>query len=666
MHELDSQVGMIEAFELSVVPVWVFDIDNACVHWANRAALALWKSDSLEELTHRDMASDMSPSVRQRLAQYQEDFQQGLTFYEQWTFFPDNEPRTYNCHMSGLLIDGERVALLCQATLKLEEDRPEILRGSQAMLLTSAMISLYDDQGAVLYTNPSARSMLGNRIRRLDQHIKNEEDLHEILEAVQQIGSYKTEKAVNTSTGLRWHEITVQSGPDTVTGKQVLLVSESDITDRRNAQEQAYHLAYHDQLTGLHNRAYLWEKLDEELKFARRYRHTLAVMYIDLDRFKTVNDTLGHALGDRLLVDASRRIQAALYETDLVSRIGGDEFVCIVRDIAHSGNAGEVARKIVAKFASPIWLDSNEIYITPSIGISLFPDDGSNGSSLLQHADLAMYEAKAKEGNGFEFFDTKIDKIAKEKLALEHDFRRGIAKQEFFLLFQPQVEIGTGKVIGVEALLRWNHPERGVLTPFDFLEVAETTGLIDEIDGWVMKAAAEQQSRLEKHGNLISMSVNVSARRFARKNLVEEIKNTLTNAQCNIANFHLEITESVYIGTEETTIEKLEALREAGFQLALDDFGTGYSNLAYLQKFPIDFLKIDQSFVRDTEKVEILDLIISMGKLLNTKIIAEGVETESQLTRLHERGCHAYQGYFFSKPVEENQLLELLRQEPSN
>ena len=636
----DQPDQLISTLEAIAIPVWIFDIDHSRVYWANTPALTLWNATSLDELRQRDMSSDMSPSVGQRLRQFQEGFRQGKTYDEPWTLYPMNQPQTFHCQFSGINIDGGRIAMLCQA-LETDQHDPETLHGLQALLLTSVMVSLYDEDGHIVYCNPAAQNMLGNFDHSLEEHFVEQQDYQNLLEVIGKVGEYRGEALVYTATDKAWHEIDVQYGLDAVTGKNAYLVNETNITERRIAQEHANRLAYHDPLTNLPNRANLVEKLDQELKLAQRYHHTVALLFLDLDRFKSINDTLGHSTGDDLLVQVGRAIETAIYETDMAARLGGDEFVCILRELTNADAAAITARRILDKIARPFKLGEQQLYVTASIGISVYPEDGNSVTELMQHADIAMYQAKAR-------------------LALESDLRSAIQRHEFILHYQPQIKIKTKQIVGVEALARWQHPTQGLLSPAMFIEVAEETGMLSEIDDWVLNQAVRQQVAWREAGHPIKVAINVSAKQFKSGNLLNKIKLALRESGCQASQLELEITESVFMGSEQSVLLLLKELRDMGLTLSIDDFGTGYSNLAYLQNFPINNLKIDQSFVNRMEMPAILELIISLGKLLKVKLIAEGVENKSQLDWLSHRGCHEYQGYYFSKPVDADSLLSLL------
>jgi diguanylate cyclase (GGDEF)-like protein len=642
--------------------VWIFDIDRSRVYWANDAAIALWGADSLEDLCARDMSQDMSPSVRTRLVQYQEEFRLGQSHIEPWTLYPKGRPLTFKCHFSGIEIDDNRIAMLSIALAETDQSDTETLRSSQALLLTSVMVSLYDYKGQLIYANPAARTMLGNNLCDLSSRFVDSVHFSELIYEVDLKGEFQAECLINTADGEFWHEITVQYGPDAVTGGNAYLVSETDISERRAAQQQARLLAYSDALTGLVNRVSLVDQLDRELKLAKRYKQTFAVLFLDLDRFKPINDTLGHGVGDELLIGVAEALVDAVYDTDIVSRLGGDEFICVLRDLPNPASAAKTALNVLQKIALPKAIGDRELFVTSSIGISVYPADGGSSEILMKHADIAMYQSKAQGGNTATYFDTEMNQAYETRMTLEAELRKAQQADEFEVYYQPRVDATNHKVRGVEALLRWNHPQRGLLDAGVFIAIAEEAGMLIEIDHWVLLQAAQQQVIWQQQGIYLKMSVNMSARHFKSRDLLSRIKKVLEQTGCSTQDLELEITESVYMGSDKPVLQLLQDLRATGLTLAVDDFGTGYSNLGYLKDFPIDSLKIDKQFVQDNSNYALLKWIASLGKLLNVRLIAEGVETKEQLNRLKAIDCDEYQGFYFSRAIDANAISHLINQ----
>ncbi|HLX06466.1 MAG TPA: EAL domain-containing protein [Thermoanaerobaculia bacterium] len=429
-----------------------------------------------------------------------------------------------------------------------------------------------------------------------------------------------------------------------------------DITQRKNAERTIVYQAYHDALTGLPNRMLFYDRLAEALTLARREERGLAVLFLDLDQFKLVNDTLGHAAGDRLLVEIARRLQQWVGESDAVARVGGDEFTLLLHLVEAGDDAVRAARKILAAVARPVEVDGQRLFLTASIGISIYPADGEEPEALLTNADIAMYRAKELGRNRYQLCTPAMNAKSVARLTLERDLRLAVERGELALLYQPQVRTATGRVVGVEALLRWNHPQRGLVGPADFIGIAEETRLILPIGEWVLRTACEQARRWHLDGcSDLRIAVNLSALQFQQRGLVALVQDVLAETDLDPGRLVLEITESAAMHDAALTVEVLSMLRAMGLRVAIDDFGTGHASLSYLRQFPIDALKIDRSFVSDLaarrEGSEIIDAIIGLAHGLDLEVIAEGVETEDQLRFLTERGCEEYQGFLISQPL---------------
>jgi diguanylate cyclase (GGDEF)-like protein/PAS domain S-box-containing protein len=438
-----------------------------------------------------------------------------------------------------------------------------------------------------------------------------------------------------------------------------------DITERKQAEERLAHLAHHDPLTDLPNRLMLDDRLAQSIAHAERNGRVAAVLFLDLDRFKDINDTLGHSTGDRLLTHVSGRLLECLRTGDTVARSGGDEFIVVLADVAQLDDVTKVANRIVDSFSRPFAIDGRELYASASIGISVFPYDGHDVDSLIRCADTAMYQAKDSGRNNFQFFTANMHAKAVARLSLEGDLRRAIERRQFVLHYQPVLNLASGRVVGAEALLRWNHPDRGLILPADFVPLAEETGLIVSIGEWVLNSAcAQAQSWSERGHDPIRVMVNISARQFQERNLGDVIDRALVAADLPAELLELEITESVVMRDTEDTIRSLKSLKAKGLRLSVDDFGTGYSSLGYLKLFPIDTLKIDRSFVRDIS-VDAFDeaiaaAIVGLARSLHLRVIAEGVETTTQLAFLRRVGCDEMQGHLFSSAVPADEFEALL------
>ncbi len=429
-----------------------------------------------------------------------------------------------------------------------------------------------------------------------------------------------------------------------------------DITERLNTERTIHYMAHHDTLTGLPNRRLMQDRLNQAILQARRKQKHVALLFLDVDRFKLVNDTLGHETGDYVLRDIAKRLNKAVREGDTVSREGGDEFVIILPDLDKPEAAQQVATKILNELAKPIEVSGHELTVTASIGISHYPNDATDVQQLLKHADSAMYQAKDAGRNTARFFTSDLNFLLSKRLEVESRLRRGIERNEFFLRYQPQVDVISGRIVGVEALVRWNDPQNGEIFPKDFISIAEELGLIVPLGEWVFRTACKQIKAWDQEGYRdVVVSVNLSPRQFVSRKLLPSMKLALMETGIDPSRIDLEITESIAMRNLEQSIEILTELRRMGATISVDDFGVGYSSLGQLRRLPAQTLKIDGSFVSqipdDANSCSITEAIIAMAKRLHLRTVAEGVETEAQLQFLRANGCDAYQGYLFAKPL---------------
>ncbi|ABO49880.1 diguanylate cyclase/phosphodiesterase with PAS/PAC and GAF sensor(s) [Desulforamulus reducens MI-1] len=437
--------------------------------------------------------------------------------------------------------------------------------------------------------------------------------------------------------------------------------AQQELAERKRIEEILRYLAYHDSLTELPNRTLFNDRLSMALNQAHRNKNKLAVMFLDLDHFKKVNDTLGHDIGDQLLKGIAQRFSKLLRKGDTIARIGGDEFTILLHNITRAENASIVADKIIDTLANPWIIGNHEFHITTSIGIALYPDDGTDAESLLKNADAAMYQAKEMGRNNYQFYTPTMNAQTLRRFELENNLRRALDRKEFVIYYQPQVEIHTGKIVGVEALIRWQHPQRGMISPAEFIPMAEETGLIIPIGEWILRRACAQNKAWQDRGfSPMRVTVNLSARQFLQPHLPQYISNVLEDTGLGPQWLELEITESLAMKDVAFTEKTLIELRKMGITLAIDDFGTGYSSLNYLKRLPIDILKIDRSFIHDlnteSDDVAIISAIITLGHNLKMKVVAEGVETKEQLMFLRQQQCDLMQGYLFTKPLPVREL----------
>ncbi len=429
-----------------------------------------------------------------------------------------------------------------------------------------------------------------------------------------------------------------------------------DITERKRAEEQVKHLAFHDPLTNLPNRLLFNDRLMLAVAQAHRHTQRLAVLFLDLDRFKVINDSLGHSVGDELLRQVAERIQEHVREGDTVARLGGDEFTLLVPGITAEEDAAKIARKVCEAIHDPFWIDGRELFVTTSLGVSVYPSDGHDAETLVRNADSAMYRAKEQGRDNYQLYTPAMNAKAIERLSLESRLRQAVANDEMELHFQPFIDLSTAEVLGAEALIRWRHPELGLIPPGEFIPIAELSGLIVPIGEWVLRTACAQARRWHDQGfpNL-TVSVNLSSRQFQQTDLVSQVSSALADSGLDPDKLDLEITESNAMQNAEHSIKTLWGLKKQGVRISMDDFGTGYSSLNYLKRFPIDRIKLDQSFVRDLpadkDDAAIAMAVIAMGQSLKLVVIAEGVETEEQLAFLKGHMCDQLQGFLLSRPL---------------
>ena len=534
-------------------------------------------------------------------------------------------------------------------------------------------ILIADEAGRVLSINPAFSVITGYQPMEIlgyeaDSllHLCNQDRLESMAEGLGEHGRWAGEVPGQRKNGLNyamWLDITrIQEAGGGAHHLWIL----ADITERKRAEARINHLAHHDPLTGLPNRLSLLSRLEQALPEARRYHWNLGLFFIDLDRFKVINDTLGHLVGDQLLMEVAGRLAATVRESDTVARLGGDEFVILLPDVGDAADAAAVAGKIIDALAEPIRVEGHELHTSPSIGISLYPLDGDEAETIMRNADTAMYHAKAAGRNTFQFYAEEMNQAATERLTLERKLRQAVARGEFSLHFQPQFAVGSRQPTGVEALLRWHTEEDGPISPARFIPIAEETGLIVGIGTWVLREACRQmRAWLDAGLAPVRVAVNLSARQLKQRDFPETVAQALSDSGLPAHLLELEITESAVMEQPKEAIQLLTELRGMGVTLAIDDFGTGYSSLAYLKLFPIDHLKIDRSFVADIEH-DLNDRSIAFGTFalahsLGLNVIAEGVETEDQLELLSCNGCDEIQGYLFSKPLPADQALAFLK-----
>lgn len=639
------------------IPLYLYDTGTDHLIWANQAAIEFWEAESLEELCERDFADGMTHSVKRRLQQVADVcYRSKLNITTgRWTVYPLGTPKTAIFNMSAFQIDTDDRILLIEAQLEDEDVSDEELYRTSALMHTSTMISAFDDQYSLIFTNPAAKEIMPGDCDKLENLLQNSSDMHIINNGLVESDHFDVELEVRTRQGPRWHSVHIQRATNPRNARTMFLLSASDATERRLAQQAAYRLAYTDSLTALPNRAamniFLQELLSND---AEQHVLNFGLFFLDLDRFKIINDSLGHAAGDQLLIDVALRLKQALGTLGTVYRLGGDEFVMVITQNTEPSDLKKLAENVLFATAEPVHVSDHKLRVLPSIGICSYPQDGDCIAQLMENADAAMYMAKSDQ-SGYCFYDRKmsisINASVKDRMNLENDLAAAFEHNEFELYFQPKIACRNLAVNGMEALVRWNHPSRGMVAPDKFIGIAEETGQIIDLGNWVLTAAMHQQRKWQEQGLHIPVSVNISARQFAANDLLANVSDALELTNCDPHMIELEITESMLIGEPDAVHATLQQLSVKGIRLALDDFGTGYSNLAYLQKYPLDSLKIDKVFLADKKLSMLLGTILGMGKVLGLNLVAEGVETATQADWLIARGCDQMQGFYFSKPL---------------
>ncbi|OIQ91052.1 cyclic di-GMP phosphodiesterase Gmr [mine drainage metagenome] len=537
-------------------------------------------------------------------------------------------------------------------------------------------ICITDAQANIVSVNPAfcritgyePSEVIGKNPRLLASGRQDHSFYGEMWTTLRRRGAWRGEIWNRTKSGEiypQWLSISAVGGPDPATTRYIGAFL--DITSLKAHEQSLLHLAHHDSLTGLPNRLLLQDRVERAIAFARRDQSRVALLFLDLDHFKIINDSLGHAAGDALLKAVSARLCGALRHSDTVARLGGDEFMVLAANVGTAAEIAEIAEKIAEALSAPVDLAGQSVTIGSSIGVAVFPEDGEDFPTLMKHADTAMYRAKHNGRNTFCLFDPHMNAAAVNRLHLEAELRQAIARNEFELHYQPQIDLPTGKLIGVEALIRWNCRKRGLVPPSVFIPIAEESNLISQIGAWVIEEACRQLARWREAGwPGMRVAVNVSARQFSNIAFAESVARLLRHYRLDHSQMEVELTESTVMANPEKTIQQLRRLRELGIQVSVDDFGTGYSSLSYLKRLPISTIKIDRSFVHEVhaenDNAAIVAAILGLARALDMSIIAEGVETEAEENHLRGAGAVAVQGFRYARPMPPAALDAWLRQ----
>lgn len=652
--------GIVDRLQAAV---WIFDFDACRVIWANPPALTVWSAATVEELRARDLRTDMSPAVARRLRQYQSDFRErDIVFTEMWTLYPKGVPRPMHVRFRRITLGDGRIGMLCEGNEE-KSLQPEAVRSADALLHTQLMISLHTREGVTLYSNPAARKAFKTNHRNLRLRFVDADDFDRLLAALADTGETSLIAEVHTSKGIRWHELTARACHDPASGLPSLLVSESDVSGLKQAEALARMRADHDSLTLLPNRMALPARFERLVRKARRLNARIGVLFIDLDQFKEVNDTLGHEQGDAILMEVARRLSALCGPDDCAFRLGGDEFLFVGFVENHEPDRiKHLAGDILEHLAIPAQVERRKVTVTPSIGIAFYPEHGEDAQTLMQRADLAMYAAKTAGRDQYRLFDESIQIARDEELSLLADMRNGLERDEFEAFFQPRVSADTREVVCVEALARWWQPERGLIMPSQFIPLAEKAGLVSALGLKILRQSLSRQREWAKRGLEVKLSINVSLRQLSEAEFGTALASLVGEFGVSAGQLELEITETLLLEHDPVVATNLEVARSHGVRIAIDDFGTGYSNLARLAEMQVDCIKIDRSLMADLPRNEALvKMVIAMCRLMQVTIVAEGLETEGCAAWASRNGCHELQGYLFGKPMPAGDIEDALR-----
>jgi len=660
---------------------FIIDAKQGKIIDANKNMETLFKKFRHELLTSSlaSLSPEMQPDGGQSAIMINDLIAQsieGITPSFEW-FFALTEEKNIPCRVDLVRLPSqERILIrgsIIDTTLQ-KQTELETQKLSTVLAHISDAVMITDEDGTIEYINQSFENItgynnqdcIGQTPRILNSDNQTESFYKALWETIKSGESFSNiflnRKKDNT---LYYEEKTITPLQNDKGDVTHFISTARDISGRMKVQEHLEFLAHHDVLTQLPNRAELTNRLNQELMSTKRDNTPLAVLFLDLDKFKAINDSLGHDIGDCALQRVAKLLTNLLHEDTVIARFGGDEFVIILNEINNAKDAGDVTQTILDAFSPPFMIDNHEVFLSASIGAAIYPHDGTDSNSLLRNAGIAAYFSKEHGRSTFNFYNTRMSDVADIRHDMETRLRHALENDEFHLLYQPLVDINTGQPIGAEALIRWQPEGENPVSPLDFIPILEETGLIIPVGEWVIQNACQQLSEWHKLGaDGFRMSINISSRQFRSDELESVLKHNIVTHRLNAADIDLEITESLLLDTNDDTISLLDRISDMGFSLSIDDFGTGYSSLSYLKRLPITTLKIDRTFVHDMQTVQdsttLVEAIVAMAKSLRMSIIVEGVETEQQLALLSDMGCEVAQGYYFSKPVEAEAFSQLM------
>lgn len=628
--------------------------------------------DSWKELLHPDDVSEalgvlfnsIANKVESAHVRYRVRHKNG-----HWLWIYDRAKILFDSEGEPLIVAGFRTDITKQIELKLHyEELAAIVQNSSVEVYILDALTLH-----YLYANDGALKSLGYTLEELQEFTISDINpditpeqidiyryyLETINPEMTDVSHHKRKDGTIYPVQASVHKLTYQ-------GKTAVVIFDTDITELTSTQNQLRHLATHDPLTGLPNRILFYDRLQMAIKQTRRNEEQIAILFVDLDHFKQVNDSLGHSIGDELLIEVAKRLQSILRESDTIARMGGDEFNILLDSLNNTECIIDIVQKCIAAFKEPFIIHRQQLHTTLSIGIAIYPDDGATAEILLKHADTAMYKAKMEGRNTYQFYANEMGEKAYERIIMENSLRIALKENQFTVFYQPQINLISNQLVGMEALVRWNHPTLGVVPPDKFIPLSEETGFIQEIDFFVLEHVIKQQTEWHLEGiDIPKIAINFSAKTLANRFIADEVRSIMEFHKCRPDCIAIEVTESHIMKDPAEAITVLRELRALGLEISIDDFGTGYSSLSYLKKLPINKLKIDQSFIRDIpydeDDIAITKTIIALAENLKLDVIAEGVETLDQQQFLIDNGCPLAQGYLYSKPLASEDTTALLR-----
>ncbi|KIX12208.1 bifunctional diguanylate cyclase/phosphodiesterase [Dethiosulfatarculus sandiegensis] len=675
-----SQASLIRSQKMAHMGNWELDLNSGVMTCSEEVLniLGLPKGNSPGNMA--EYLDLVHPKDRRKVRSDMDEALccQGAVHQEHRIIRPDGKERILHTIFEGLKGPHGRAAVLSGVLQditqrRLSEQRVRLLARAFENALDGMIIT--NENGVIQMVNPgftaitgySAQEAIGRNPSILRSN-RTSAKLHKAMwESIQKTGFWQGEifnRRKNGQTYPQW--LSIRAIKNEIGKVSHYVGALHDLTELKQGEAKIAHQALHDALTGLPNRIFFNERLADAMREVSKHNGKLALLFLDLDNFKNINDSLGHAVGDKLLSATAERLLSLVRDQDTVARLGGDEFIMILKDPGSKDQATGAANRIIKAMSQPFWINEREMYITASIGITIYPDDGEDLEALVSNADMAMYQAKDVGKNTTRIFTRDLNTRIKRRMSLEESLRNAIKNEELEVYFQPKVDLRTGSMAGAEALVRWNHPDKGLIGPDEFIPLAEETGLIIPLGRWVLRNSCRTAKAWMNHGHqCMQISVNLSPKQFTQKDLPQMVGNTLSDTGLPPYALELELTENMVMQNVDEAINTMHRLSNLGIQLSLDDFGRGYSSLYYLKRFPMNELKIDRSFVddipSDPDNASIVNTIISMGRSLNLRVVAEGVETKEQLSFLKKNNCDQMQGYFFQAPIPALDLLRLLQ-----